>query len=265
MKKTLLFICCSLLFVSAFAQKGLKLGVFIGPQLGYHQNSSDQSLSEDIYQNSRLWGLNAGASIGYNFVDMFGIRVQAFYSQQGNSYLRTVDGVETRFVDRLDYLKLPLLIGFNTATERRKTSLSVYVGPQFALLTRVAEYNDNPSFGLLEGRDDPKLLLSNGEEILQRPGTDLYMPSLFGLVGEIGIDVQLPPDNLVMNLRVRQDLSFGDLENKDANATTFQDGVSSTFSYWRNAFGAANNRSTTTAGLTSSILIGLTYTFPAGY
>lgn len=264
MKKTLLFFVCFLLFVGAFAQKGLKLGVFIGPQLGYHLNEFDQGLSEDLYQNSRLWGLNAGASIGYNFVDMFGIRIQAFYSQQGNSYIRTVDEVETRFVDRLDYLKIPLLIGFNTATRRRKTSFTFFVGPQLTRLIRVAEYNDNPAFGLLEGRDDPKLLLSNGEEILQRPGTELYVEQLFGLVGELGIDVQLPPDNLVMNLRFRQDYSFGDLENKDATATTFIDGTSSTFSYWRNAFGATNNRNATTAGLTSSILIGLTYTFPSG-
>lgn len=255
---------CSFLFLGAFAQKGLKLGVFIGPQLGYHQNEFDQGLEEGLYQNTRLWGLNAGASIGYNFVDMFGVRIQAFYSQQGNSYLRTVDGVDTRFVDRLDYIKIPLLLGFNTATLRRKTSFTFYVGPQLTRLVRVAEYNDNPSFGLLEGRDDPKLLLAGGQEILQRPANDLYIDQLFGLVGELGVDVQLPPDNLVMNLRVRQDYSFGDVENKDAMATTYIDGVTSNFSYWKNAFGASNNRNGMTAGLTTSVLIGLTYTFPTG-
>ncbi len=263
MKKTVLLFCFVTLVGSAFAQKGLKLGVFIGPQLGYYLNASDQMLETDVYQNTELWGLNAGLSLGYNFVDIFGVRLQAFYSQQGNSYLRTVDGVETRFVDRLDYIKIPLLIGVNTSTLRRKTSFTFFAGPQLSLLTRVAEYNDNPSFGLLEGRDDPKLFLEPREVILQKDPQSLYLDQIWGAVAEIGIDVQLPPDNLVMNLRIRQDYTLGDVEDKTQTVTTFRDGESSTFPYWNNVFGR-NNRVDPTFGLTTSILIGMTYTFVPG-
>jgi hypothetical protein len=260
MKKILLFVSCLLLFFPAMAQKGLKLGVFAGPQLGYHLNADDQTLSENIYSPSNLWGLNAGVSLGYNFIDMFGIKVQAVYSQQGNAYTRVIDEVETRFVDRLDYLKIPLLIGFNTSTDRRKVAFAFHVGPELVMLSRIAEYNDNPSFGLLEDRQDSKLLLENGERLLQRPAESLYIDQLYGIVGETGIDIQLPPDNVVFNLRIRHDMLFGDVENKDATATTYKDGESTTFSYWRYAFGKSGSRTSPTVAMSTSLGFGLTVT-----
>ncbi|MEO0895151.1 MAG: outer membrane beta-barrel protein [Bacteroidota bacterium] len=263
MKRVLLIIVCLLIAGSSFAQKGFKIGVFAGPQLGSHLNAFDANLTAPTYTGSPLWGLNTGVSVGYHFVDMFGIKTQLVYSQQGNSYLRTVNDVETRFVDRLDYLKIPLLFGFNTATDRRKVSFVLFVGPQLSFLSRVAEYNDNADFGLIEGYDDSKIPLESGELIISRPGAELYIDQLFGLVGETGVDIRLSEENIYLNIRLRGDLTFGDLEDKSQNATTFKDGVSSTFSYWNNAHGASNNRNDITQALATALTIGITYNFSA--
>lgn len=253
MKKTVLLFSAIFLLTYTYAQRGLKLGAFVGPQLGYHMNADDSNLPEANYQARGVWGTTGGISVGYHFSDFFGIKVQAQYSQQGTAMdVTDTEGAVTRYTQQLDYFKIPLLIGFNTNPLGRKTALSFYVGPQYTSLVRALQLNDNPEKDLVP---DPTLI--------SRPGTfDLYTDNLFGLTSELGVDIQLSPEPIAFTIRLRQDFLFGDVENKEQTETYIENGQTRTQGFWQSLYPASNGtRNNTTTGLTTGLMFGIEYTF----
>ncbi|MDX2284138.1 MAG: outer membrane beta-barrel protein [Bacteroidia bacterium] len=250
MKNLFLLTLILLAALSVQAQKGLKLGAFVQPQFVYLYNADDLNLDLDQYRPEPLWGMSGGVTFGYHFNRFIGFRLQGMYSQQGGSYSsrRSVSG-RTTYVTRLEYLKVPLMLGFNTNPDNRKTVFALYGGIQANLLTRAFTYNDNPV-----------IALPLPENITDFPSTyATYRAATYSIVGETGIDVKLPPDNFVLNIRLRADYELTDTENKDASFRLTQGGTTTRQNYWTWARGIS--RDAETFGLTAGLVIGVTYTF----
>jgi hypothetical protein len=250
-----IFLCLCLFGGTLQAQQGWKVGAFAQPQFVFLYNLDDIELEPEVYSPEALWGMAGGLVLGYNFNDYIGFRVNGIYSQQGGAYVegRGLDLVtDTRFVHRLEYLKVPIMLGFNTNPTNRKVQFSMYAGMQVGFLSDAYLYNDNPLYSL-----------SISEEISRFPtGKELYNSIDYSIVGEIGLDIQLPPDNFVLNLRLRGDYSIQDIENKNATFRITQSGQTRNEAYWPWARGLTRNADT--FGLTAGLLIGVTYTFPTG-
>lgn len=238
----------------AHAQKGLKLGIFGVPQAVFLYNADDLSLDEDFYRLEPLWGMAYGVNFGYNFNNYLGFRVNALYAQQGGAFsaLRDIEN-RTTFVTRLNYVKLPLMLGFNTNPTNRKIIFTMYGGMQLNFLTGASEYSSYPT-----------LTAPLPDNVSEYPRTiDLYEPLTYSAVGEIGLDIQLPPDNFVLNLRLRADYSFVDAENKGATYRVTENGSTSRVRYWEGVRGGITRRADTYA-MSGGLLIGVTYTFGPG-
>ncbi|MDX1906469.1 MAG: outer membrane beta-barrel protein [Bacteroidia bacterium] len=229
---------------TAYAQKGFKLGVFALPQASGHLNADDDALEPEVYDLKPLWGMGGGIDLGYNFSDYAGIRLNAIYAQQGTSYLAG----ETRYTQRLEYLRIPLMIGFNTEPADRKVVFSLYAGAQMNLLTQADMFNDNPADQGL-----PESVTSVPTEYSR------FTPLHYAAVGDVGVDINLPPDNLVLTLRLRADYSFQDVENKNARLRITESGATRSELYWRYTRGTTRNAET--FALVGGLRIGLTYTF----
>lgn len=234
------------------AQKGLKVGAFALPQFVGLYNLDDVDAAPEVYTFDPLWGMAGGVLVGYNFNDYFGITANAVYSQQGGAYMSS-EGLDapTRFVNRTQYFKIPIMLGVNSNPENRKNMFHLAAGPQFGFLTGAYSYHDNPALG--------NTLPAN---ISQFPGgKEVYQPMDISIVGEIGMDVKLPPDNFLLNLLLRADYSLQDVENKDATYRITENGVTQSLKYWDLTRGAIRNNDT--FGFNVGLLIGVTYIFPA--
>lgn len=99
--------------------------VIVGGQAGL--NISDLSIEqagEDLETESET-GLRAGAVLGWNFSEVFGLQTGAAYSEKGASTVPTA-GVE-RSVD-LSYLEVPLVLNARIPTGRSPVTPRFYAG-----------------------------------------------------------------------------------------------------------------------------------------
>lgn len=252
-KSTLLPVLLCLLFSPALlhAQKGLKVGAFGLPHLVQLYNMDDFNLEDEEFKPEALYGMSGGLTFGYNFNDYFGFRLNAIYSQQGGAYsVRKDINTRVRFVNRLDYFKIPLMIGFNTNPIDRKWVFTAYAGGQIGFLTRAVSYDNNQT-----------LTAPMSDNIVDFPSTfDTYNALTYAVVGHIGFDVQLPPDNFVLNLALRGEYNVVDAEDKRSSFLIQEGGVTQSQDYWEFARGATRNAET--FGYTIGLLVGITYTFP---
>lgn len=232
------------LTATLFAQKGLKVGVFGVPQISYLNNADDNSYSSDIYNQEALPTMAGGVTVGVGFTDMFGIRFSPTLAQQGGAFTAVNDGETVRYVERLNYLKLPLMLGFNTSPVARKFIYSLYIGASLDLLTGAKSFNDNPFFFVPSNVSIP-------------PVQDRYMRMGYSFIGETGFDIQLPPENFTLNLRLRGDYGLNDAEDKTTTYRVVSNGQVNSFNYWNNVRGVS--RSAVTQALNLGFLIGITY------
>ncbi|MFK7923546.1 MAG: outer membrane beta-barrel protein [Bacteroidia bacterium] len=236
--------------VSAFAQQGLKLGGFLLPQASVLLNSQDQSLDDDVYRLAILDGMAAGVTFGYDFNDYIGFRLNPQYSLQGGKYTdrRDIDS-RNKYITRLEYLKIPLVLHFNSNPVNHKVVFVFEAGASIGLLTRARMYDDNTDF-------DPGLPgnISNFPSV-----RETYMPFTVNLTGGIGFDIRLDYD-MQLNLRLVGDYSLQDVENKNAEFRLSENGSTVNQRYWEYTRGATRN--VETFGITSGVMIGLTWLFP---
>ncbi|MBC6611042.1 PorT family protein [Hymenobacter sp. BT507] len=75
---------------------------------------------------------HAGVYAQFGLNSKVAIQPELLYSRQGYRYNQTQAGSTEQRVNRLDYLKLPVLLTYNFLD-----NVSVHVGPQVALLTKV--------------------------------------------------------------------------------------------------------------------------------
>lgn len=241
------------LYATLSAQSGFKIGVFGVPHYAYLLNADDLSQPAEQYQLETLPLMSGGVSLGLGIGNYFGIRFSPTYAQQGGTYsVRTglTDEDRTHFTERLDYLQLPLMVGLNTNPLNRKFIFSVYLGASANFLTSVRSFNDNP---LLAIQPPP------GQVVLPEP-IDRYQHLTWSLFGETGFDIQLPPENFLLNLRLRSDYTLTDVEDK-SEVVRLQDGATvRSERYWQFIRGN-NTRNADTQSLNLGLLIGITYNF----
>ena len=88
------------------------------------------------YANEGIYNtFHAGVYAQYGFSDKFSIQPELLYSRQGfegNNGTKT--GVQGAYTTRLDYIQVPVLLVYNFLD-----NVSVHVGPQVSLLTKVKE------------------------------------------------------------------------------------------------------------------------------
>ena len=235
-----------------YAQQGLKLGAFVLPQNSMLLNADDSSLPTDAFQYELLGGMAGGLVLGYNPIEYFGIRLNVLYSQQGGKH-SVRSGVETRdhYVTRLEYLKIPLMIGFNTGYTNNKLIFSLYGGVQAGFLNHAYTYNNSVAY------EAPLPSIYTGFPTARAR----YAAFDLSAVGDIGVDVVLTY-NMVLNLHLRGDYSLQDAEDKMATFRITEGGATRDQKYWEWARGATKNAET--RNFTTGLLIGVTYTFGPG-
>ncbi len=234
--------------MSASAQKGLKLGFFALPQTSVLYNQDDMDLDDELYQLEVLPGMAGGLVFGYHFNDVFGFRMNAIYSQEGGRYSARRDfSTDDFFTTRLEYLKVPVMLGFNTSPLFNKVMFAAYAGVQGNLLTRANTYYSNPAY--LEPRPAGAYRL---------PSTrDRYETLTYSAVLDLGMDVFLTR-RAVFNLRLRGDLGLTDSENKAASYQFTEGGSSGTAPYYEWLRGS--DAKAETSPLNLGLLFGFTFT-----
>lgn len=229
------------------AQKGLKLGLVALPQTTWMLNKDDMDVPQDEFKYKTTFGMAAGPMVGYNFGDGIGFRVNFIYSAEGQKFTNiNQEGTLVNHTRRLNYLKLPLFLSFNTGTEYSKLVFAANLGFQANFLLRARDYNDDQSY--------------TPDEILFNPNVRDYPTNYkqysllnYGPVADIGVDVKLAY-NVMANIHVRGDYNLSDSENKDSAYKLYTNGIPDDIRIWKEGRAVTNN-------LTAGIMLGLTYTF----
>lgn len=222
---TLLFVGLSFpAFIQA--QSGFKIGIIANPAVNTLLNSDDDALiNPPQIRKHLLPGMSGGLMLGYN-AGAFGIRVNALYGQYGGRIsFRNLAGNATLnyrgedykadfFTERMEYLKIPLMVGFQTGGfEPPKVQFSFYGGVQANFLTRARRYSD---FGVVFS-DVPFGATSVPDDY------ERYANRTFSGVVDFGFDFNMT-ESLQMNLHLRGEYGFTDAENKDASYRTTEGG-----------------------------------------
>lgn len=232
---------------SVKAQKGLKLGLVALPQTTWMLNKDDMEVPQDQFKYKTTFGMAAGPMVGYNFGDGIGFRMNFIYSAEGQKYSSlNGEGTTVNYTRRLNYLKLPLFLSFNTGTEYSKLVFAANLGFQANFLLRARAYDDDQSY--------------TPDDILFNPNVRDYPTSYkqysllnYGPVADIGLDIKLAY-NVMANIHLRGDYNLSDSENKDAAYKLYTNGIPDDVRIWNEGRAVTNN-------LTGGIMLGLTYTF----
>lgn len=130
MKKLVLIAAAFVLMMpAAFAQKGLHAGLKVTPLTTWMFNS-DFSDAGDELDYKPTFGYQFGATVNYHFTDGFGLGADFIYASQGQNFTSfDEDGSKLK----VKYLKIPVLIHFNTNSEEVVYFQGTF-GPQFGLL-----------------------------------------------------------------------------------------------------------------------------------
>ena len=122
MKKILFLAAAALLSTGVFAQ-GLSYGVKAGLNMA---NIGGTEETTGVSQSMRM-GFHAGVVGEYKVNDFWGVQAELLYSQQGMKM--TLDNVDGKMVQKMDYINLPVMAKLSLAE-----GLSLEVGPQFGYL-----------------------------------------------------------------------------------------------------------------------------------
>lgn len=231
---------------SLFAQEGLKMGIVAIPQSTWMINQQDMEAPLDQFDYQLSWGMAAGAMVGYNFNDHLGFRLNFLYSAQGQRYQakNSLDST-INHVRRLNYLKVPLMIGFNTGTEFNKLVFSFHAGYQANVLINANYRNDDESYTPDEALWDD---VTDYPTNYQR-----YSWLAHGPVVDFGLDIKLTY-NVMANIHLRGDYTISDVENKNSAYKLWTNGIPDDVTFYPSDRGITNN-------LNAGLMIGLTYTF----
>lgn len=232
MKKLVLIAAAFILMLpTAFAQKGLHAGLKITPMSTWMFNSSDSD-EAGAYDYVSTVGYIIGGSFNYHFTDGFGAGIDILYSNQGQKFISNGED----FKKSLKYLKVPVLIHFNTNSDA-VAYFQGQLGVQFGFLTSAA--------GLDEDGEEIMVL---GEPIMPK---DAYKSMNLGLVLGFGVGFNVH-ENFKIHAGFRFDAALADAEDKDYTVLGAK--------YW-DAFPGGPGRSVT-RNVTGGVELGFIYVLP---
>ncbi|MEX0811600.1 MAG: porin family protein [Chitinophagales bacterium] len=152
MKKLIVLSVFIALGMSTYAQKGLHLGVKAIPQSTWMFNNADADNSDFVYRSTFRSAF--GLDVDYHFTDGVGAGINLLFSGQGQKF-RSDGGLAEGF-RKLTYLKLPILLNFNTSSES-VVMFKGSLGPQFAFpIKGTLETNGTTFFGTYSNERDIK-------------------------------------------------------------------------------------------------------------
>jgi hypothetical protein len=217
--KHLLLCCCLLAASPIFAQKGLEFGVRVMPQATGIINDDDFAEGDDLNFSTTIH-VAYGVHVGYNFSNNLGIQTGLLVSQQGQKYVDDSPTPATATSEtRSNYLKIPLLLKFNTNPSKGAQFVGT-LGVQFGLLNSV------------DGFVNDENVSDDLEAVLGKEFKEAYNSSDLAAVLGLGARFRLS-DKMQLGTHLRLDYSLSDIENKD-----FTIGV---FNYWGTDRAASKN------------------------
>lgn len=221
-----LFAILTVSCLTASAQRGLKLGGFIMPQYVTMRNPDDKSLqieNDDNFRYAPLYGISFGAQLGYNPSENFGIKTGVAYSHQGYKWTsKHTFRDRYKHITRLNYLKIPFMLGLHTNYTDNKAVFSFYGGYQLGILLGGQQYDDVWEYSPATPYNISKYPVSMGR---------IYNRTNHMIVGDMGLDIKMT-ESVAFNLHVRADYSFGDAENKQAQIRVTSNGSTTYNRYW---------------------------------
>lgn len=135
-----------------FAQEGLHIGIKGMPQSTWMFNTADSDNSDFVYQSTIRSAF--GLDVDYHFTDGVGAGINLLFSGQGQRF-RNDAGTAEGF-RKMTYLKLPILLNFNTSSES-VVMFKASLGPQFAFpIKGTLETTGFTGFGTLTNERDIK-------------------------------------------------------------------------------------------------------------
>ncbi|MEL6192716.1 MAG: outer membrane beta-barrel protein [Bacteroidota bacterium] len=246
--KKLFTICFCLLLSGTLSAQEFFIGAQVIPQQSWLLNQDDADLPESQYKQEFLGGVAAGIKGGYR-LGKIRLETGLLYSQEGGRYsLENASGERYDQTTRLEYLKVPLIVGFLPTELERKWNAFVGAGVQMDYLVRAYTYNDNTDY-------QPPV----PDNYLNYPSTrEAFAPIGLRGVGQVGVDVKLTYE-LSMNMYLRVDYLFSDVEDKEESFVIVEDGESREQLFWPYVRGA--ERTASTHPISMGLVIGLNYAF----
>lgn len=127
MRKLLLSILIVSVAIAANAQKGLHVGLKAMPQSTWMFNNADSDNPQFLYKSTFRSAF--GLDVDYHFTDGVGAGINLLYSAQGQKFTNRDGSIEA--FRKMSYLKIPILLNFNTSSES-VVMFKGSVGPQFS-------------------------------------------------------------------------------------------------------------------------------------
>lgn len=269
MKRHIL-VFAALLVGGVWAQEGtVKVGVALLPQNTWLLNQDDSDAGPNLdYETT--WGFAGGITASYNFTDYLGVGLDVLYSSQGQKYKGKLTGLDWTARTRLNYLKLPLLLRFNT-DPNSPVQFSFFIGPQLNYLLSYEDRLEAASiFGTIEYKASgtelvsTSLGMSDTEELTEYA----YKRLSFGGALGLGVGFQLT-DELQLSVHFRGDYAFGDAENKNAKVDHTHHG-GGLDPYWEvkpkydasDSGAPAGYKRPPTTAITGGFMLGVVYALP---
>ncbi len=134
-----------------YENKKVELGPFVTPQNTWILNKQDRELS-DSFKMRYTFSFDVGFNMGVNFTKCFGMRSGFSYSYlgQGQDYLTNT--AERNISKKLNYLKIPVLLKFNS-NPKKKCAFLATMGVDCGFLLNgktTVDDIDVPGFDLLD-------------------------------------------------------------------------------------------------------------------
>jgi len=248
MKKIIFLLSFLAVTGTAFAQKGLHLGLRLQPQISYMNQGEISAMNDQIDYVIPSYGFAGGLAVGYHFTDNVGVELGLLYSAQKQEFKGNIAGLgsEVKSSLGLNYFKLPLLFVANTSPE---------VGTQFS-------FGIGPQLGILTGAKQE----FNGNEVVAIDGVnyaakDVYQQIEFGVAMQLGVRFKVT-DEIFIDAALRFDYGITDAENKEATLSNGQKFFSDTYAADSNPFTVGGNNRGALNNITGALMIGGTYVLP---
>ncbi|MCS6904858.1 MAG: outer membrane beta-barrel protein [Bacteroidia bacterium] len=216
-------------YYSAYCQKRWQGGFMAYPQACWALNSTDRKVSNDSLKYEPTYGVAFALKGGYSFNSFIGLGANIIYSSQGqdNAYFYRLSGSKDSTVRvlnqlRLRYLKIPILFKVNT-NANQKLSIGAQIGPQLDILTSIDESNNDTRYFY---PSPPRIIYTNFPERIHT-----FHRINLSLATSLDLDIKIH-FNLKMNIQIRTDYGFLDIENKDASFYVTENGVTRQVKYY---------------------------------
>ena len=170
----------------------------IGPRVGMNF-SSMKNLDGSMSTN----GFTGGATMNYRFLDFLGFSVDALYSAEGAKYVVDFDQSKIKYITRLTYLRVPVLLNAYLGKEDAPIRAKIMLGPAIGFL--------------LDAKSD---LDVNGFSAEFDMNKSDFKSTDFGAIAGAGIDFVLT-DRTILNLDGRY--YFGATKIFDTNISSLND------------------------------------------